>query len=77
MSKQNFTTWVVKTNLSSSVIPSSVGFLSDEGPTLETLVLTTRIGSKTFLDLDLYLYTAYAGHYVYLTLRPGVAPGAR
>ena len=71
MSKQNFTTWVVKTNLSSSVIPSSVGFLSDEGPTLETLVFTTRIGNKTFSNLDLYLYTPYAGHdsaYLYGTL---------
>ena len=42
-------------------------FLSDEGPTLETLDFTTRFGSaSTFLYFDLYLYTAYAAHYVYL-----------
>ena len=35
---------------------------------LETLDFTTiRIGSTpTFLYFDLYLYSAYAGHYVYL-----------
>ena len=38
-------------------------FLSDEGPTLETL---DYIGSTpTFLYFDLYLYSAYAAHYVY------------
>ena len=38
-------------------------FLSDEGPTLETL---DYIGSTpTFLYFDLYLYSAYATHYVY------------
>ena len=32
---------------------------------LETLDYTIRIGSTpTFLDFDLYLYIAYAGHYV-------------
>ena len=32
-------------------------FLSDEGPTLETLDFTIRIGSTpTFVYLDLYLY---------------------
>ena len=42
-------------------------FLSDEGPTLETLDFTFRIGSTpTFLYFDLYLNTAYAAHYVYL-----------
>ena len=40
-------------------------FLSDEGPTLETLDFTIRIGSTpTFLYFDLYLYSAYATHYV-------------
>ena len=43
------------------------GFLSDEGPMLETLDYTIRIGSTpTFLYFDLYLYSAYAAHYVYL-----------
>ena len=45
-----------------------VGFflLSDEGPTLETLDFTIRIGSTpTFSYFDLYLYSAYAVHYVY------------
>ena len=43
-------------------------FLSDEGPTLETLdfILYPRIGrTPTFLYFDLYLNTAYAAHYVY------------
>ena len=36
-------------------------FLSDEGPMLETLDYTIRIGSiPTFLYFDLYLYSAYA-----------------
>ena len=40
-------------------------FLSDAGPTLETLDNTIRIGSTpTFLYFDLYLYSAYAAHYV-------------
>ena len=40
--------------------------LSDEGPMLETLDYTIRIGSTpTFLYFDLYLYSAYAAHYVY------------
>ena len=40
-------------------------FLSDEGPMLETLNHTIRIGSTpTFLYFDLYLYSAYAAHYV-------------
>ena len=42
----------------------------DEGPMLETLDHTIRIGSTpTFLYFDLYLYSAYpyAGHYVYIT----------
>ena len=34
---------------------------------LETLDYTIRIGSTpTFLYFDLYLYSAYAAHYVYL-----------
>ena len=42
-------------------------FLSDEGPMLETLDRTIRIGSTpTFLYFDLYLYSAYAAHYVYI-----------
>ena len=36
---------------------------------LETLDHTIRIGSTpTFLYFDLYLYSAYAAHYVYNTL---------
>ena len=35
---------------------------------LETLVYTMRIDSTlTFLYFNLYLYSAYAGHYVYAT----------
>ena len=42
-------------------------FLSDEGPMLETLDYTIRIGSiPTFLYFDLYLYSAYAAHFVYV-----------
>ena len=45
-----------------------IKLLFDEGPTLETLDLTIRIGSTpTFLYFDLYLNTAYAVHYVYIT----------
>ena len=48
----------------------NIGFehwpLSDEGPMLETLDYTIRIGSiPTFLYFDLYLYSAYAAHFVY------------
>ena len=43
----------------------SILFLSDEGPMLETLDYTIRIGSiPTFLYFDLYLYSAYAAHFV-------------
>ena len=36
--------------------------------TLETLDFAIRIGrTPTFLYFDLYLYTAYAAHYVYFT----------
>ena len=43
-----------------------VEFLSDEGPMLETLDDTIRIGSTPIiLYFDLYLYSAYAAHYVY------------
>ena len=35
---------------------------------LETLDYTIRIGSTpTFLYFDLYLYSAYAAHFVYIT----------
>ena len=35
---------------------------------LETLDYTIRIGSTpTFLYFDLYLYSAYAAHYVYFS----------
>ena len=44
---------IVKSNVSSV-------FLPDEGPTLETLGST-----PTFSYFDLYLYSAYAAHYVY------------
>ena len=44
-------------------------FLSDEGPMLETLDYTIRIGSTpTFLYFDLYLYSAYAAHFVYVAM---------
>ena len=47
-------------------------FLSDEGPMLETLDYTIRIGSTaTFLYFDLYLYSAYAAHYVSFTYKYG------
>ena len=53
-------------------------FLSDEGPTLEMLDFTIRISSTpTFLYFDLYLYSAYAAHYVYFYLlfkKVGVLP---
>ena len=42
-------------------------FLSDKELTLEMLDYTIRIGSTpTFLYFDLYLYSAYAAHYVYI-----------
>ena len=50
-----------------STLPKPIEFLSDEGPMLETLDYTIRIGcSPTFLYLyfDFYLYYAYAAHYV-------------
>ena len=38
---------------------------SNEGPMLETLDHTIRIGSTpTFLYFDLYLHSAYAAHFV-------------
>ena len=40
--------------------------LLDEGPMLETLDYAIHIGSTpTFLYFDLYLYSAYAAHYIY------------
>ena len=42
---------------------------------LETLDYTIRIGSTpTFLYFDLYLYSAYAGHYVYFEVLSLVEP---
>ena len=42
-------------------------FLSDEGPMLEMLDYTIHIGSTpTFLYFNLYLFSAYAAHYVYI-----------
>ena len=41
-------------------------FLSGEGPMLETLDFTIHISSTpTFSYFDLYLYSAYAAHYIY------------
>ena len=41
-------------------------YISDEGPTLETLEYTIRIDSTpTFLYFNLYLYSAYTAHYIY------------
>ena len=46
-------------------------YCPDEGPTLETLDYTIRIGSTpTFLYFDLYLYSAYAAHHVCYKGRP-------
>ena len=46
-------------------IPITTLFLFDEGPMLEMLDYTIHIGSTpTFLYFDLYLYSAYAAHYV-------------
>ena len=45
-------------------------FLSDEGPTLESLDFLNAFyisSTPTFLYFDLYLNTAYASHYVYFT----------
>ena len=51
-------------------------FLSDEGPMLETLDYTIRIGSTpTFLYFDLYLYSAYAAHFVYFTFGDNIRAG--
>ena len=53
--------------LSCTVQPYKYLFLSNEGPTLEMLNYTICIGSTvpTFLYFNLYLYSAYAAHYVY------------
>ena len=51
-------------NFNEEVTPA---ILFDEGPMLETLDYTIRIGSTpTILYFDLYLYSAYAVHYVYI-----------
>ena len=53
---------------------NSLGFLfifcfSNKGPMLETLDYTIRFGSTpTFLNFDLYLYSAYAAHYTFTTV---------
>ena len=51
------------------LVPLAIGSSSsDEGPTLETLNYTIRIGSTpTILYFDLYLYSA---QYVYITSCP-------
>ena len=50
-------------------------FLSDEGPMLETLDHTIRIGSTpTFLYFDLYLHSAYASTLRLLFFRIWKAP---
>ena len=42
---------------------------------LETLDHTIRIGSTpTFLYFDLYLYSAYAAHYVYFDVKQAALP---
>ena len=52
--------------------------LSDEGPMLETLDYTIRIDSTpTFLYFDLYLFSAYAAHYVYFILIGDIPDAAR
>ena len=44
------------------------GSLSHEGPTLETLDHTIRIGSTpTFLYFDLYLYSVYTQHSAFIS----------
>ena len=58
-----------------NTLPACLGntfyFLSDEGTMLETLDHTIRFGSTpTFLYFDLYLYSAYAAHYVYYNFLP-------
>ena len=43
---------------------------------LDTLDFTIRIGSTpTFLYFDLYLYSAYAAHYVYFIVHSASLPG--
>ena len=50
-------------------------FVSDEGPTLEMLDKTIRIGTTpTFLYFDLYLYSAYAAHYAFIRLHYSYIP---
>ena len=57
---------IVWSNVSSIGPLSGRNLLSDEGPMLETLDHTIRIGSTpTILYFDLYLHSAYAAHYVY------------
>ena len=59
--------WLAKYSIILDPPMNYILFLSDEGPMLETLDYTIRIGSTpTFLYFNLYLYSAYAGHYVYM-----------
>ena len=54
---------LVKSNERWPFTSEKKGFLCDEGPTLETLDFTIRIGSTpTFSYFDLNLYSAYAAH---------------
>ena len=49
---------------SGSILRQRENRANDEGPALETLDYTIRIGNTpTFLYFDLYLYSAYAAHY--------------
>ena len=59
------TTWLFQHGCFNMVVSTWL-FLSDEGPTLETLNFAFYIGNTPiFLYFDLYLYTANAAHYVY------------
>ena len=64
--------WILNSNVSSVSRSSERNmflflFLSDEGPTLETLYFTVRIGSTpTFLYFDLYLYTLPTHHVTFV-----------
>ena len=59
--------WKHNSNVSSIGPSSERRANADEGPMLETLDYTIRIGSTpTFLYFDLYLYSTYAAHYVYM-----------
>ena len=58
-------------NKASIYLPNQnqLNILFDEGPTLETLDFTIRIGSTLNLFMfRLYIYSAYAAHNVYFTM---------